>query len=131
MADNSVVAEIISGAGVVISAGLAAFSTIRNARDKGERAADRRNLEERTTDRILTRVYAELDRAYEFIDEQEMALQAVRDWIWANRAKFDQCGVTPAPRLNVSRASLRADVEKLRAEMADESDDKDKPQSEK
>lgn len=90
---SSMVAAILSLAGVLITGLLTALTAIRSGKDRSERATDRRKIEEETTDVILKRVRRELDRAYEAIDIKDGQIRTFTRWLDNNRNRFVALGI--------------------------------------
>jgi hypothetical protein len=122
--DSGTVAAVLSVAGVVITGLLTALTAIRTGKDKRERNADRRKIEEETTDVILRRVRRELDRAYEMIDMKDRQLRSFKRWLDRNRDRFVQLGIDVPDIETDEGPSLRDDIGSLRVQIDREDDDR-------
>lgn len=105
MADSGQLGVILTFAGVLITAVLAAFTALRTGKNSQERSSDRRKIEEETTDIVLKRVREELKRAYAVIDKKNRIIRRMRteltQWIESNRDKFIELGITRFPNLSL------------------------------
>lgn len=119
--DSSVVAAILSVAGVIITSLLTLLTAIRSGKDQRERNADRRKIEEETTDVILKRVRRELDRAYEAIDIKDSKLRRFGRWVTDNRERFAELGIQP-PDVDIEEGptNLREEIGTLRVKIDEE-----------
>lgn len=123
MDTNSEIAGMLSLAGVIITALLTTLTAIRSGKDRRERNADRRKIEEETTDVILKRVRAELDRAYEMIDIKDSQLRKYSRFLAVNRARFETLGIA-VPEIEPDEGpSLREDISRIRVEVDREAAD--------
>lgn len=112
MADSSTIAAALSLTGVVITAGLAAFTAIRSGKDRMERNASRRRIEEETTDVILARTRRELDRVYRVLDARDETIRLLDRWMRKNKENFTKCGIT-VPDFDVSPIADNPSVTEL------------------
>jgi hypothetical protein len=124
--DSGTVAAVLSVAGVVITGLLTALTAFRTGKDKRERNADRRKIEEETTDVILKRVRKELDRAYETIDIKDRQLRGFKRWLDRNRDRFAQLGIIEPDIEPDEGPSLRDDIGSLRVQIDREDDHNDR-----
>lgn len=123
MDSTSQLAAILSLAGVVITGLLTALTAIRSGKDRRERSADRRKIEEETTDVILKRVRRELDRAYETIDIKDRQIRAFARFLASNRDRFISLGIR-APDIEPDEGPfLRDDIQQIRVEVDRDADD--------
>jgi hypothetical protein len=113
MADSSTIAATLSLAGVVITGLLTAMTALRSGKDRMERNAARRQIEEETTDVILARTRRELDRVYGMLDARDMTIRELERWIRSNRDNFAQCGIS-VPDFDTPEASVREMVRQFR-----------------
>jgi hypothetical protein len=117
LSGSSEVAAILSLAGVVITGLLTALTAIRSGKDRRERNADRRKIEEETTDVILKRVRAELDRAYEAIDIKDAALRKYANFFRINARRLDEMGLR-VPEVDTDEGPrMREDMRRFRVEL--------------
>lgn len=117
---SSQIAAVLSLAGVLITALLTTLTAIRSGKDKRERNADRRKIEEETTDVILKRVRKELDRAYEAIDLKDAQLRQYSRFMAMNREKFTSLGIR-VPDVDVDEGlRLRENMRRVRVEIDDD-----------
>lgn len=122
MNSSSEIAAILSLAGVVITGLLTTLTAIRSGKDKRERNADRRKIEEETTDVILKRVRKELDRAYEAIDTKDRLLRQYARWMKTNKPKFETLGIE-VPDIDIDEGSLMRDnMHRVRVEIDQDED---------
>jgi hypothetical protein len=121
--DNSELAAVFSLSGVVITALLTTLTAIRSGKDRRERTADRRRIEEETTDVILKRVRRELDRAYEVIDIKDRKLRLCTRFIHVNREQFATLGIE-VPDLDIDEGpTVRDEARRVRFEIDTAADD--------
>lgn len=124
MDSSSQLAAILSLAGVVITGLLTALTAIRSGKDRRERTADRRKIEEETTDVILKRVRRELDRAYEAIDSKDEKLRVYDEFFTVNRIPLSRMGLkVPDVDIDDGPQRLREDMHRVRVEIDGEYDD--------
>jgi len=123
MDSGSQIAAILSLAGVVITGLLTTLTAIRSGKDRRERNADRRKIEEETTDVILKRVRRELDAAYLTIDIKDMALRQYSRFFRLNRAKLEADGyvvpdveVDEGPVLSAQQQQVRVEIDRAAAD---------------
>lgn len=111
------VAAILSLAGVVITALLTTLAAVRSGKDRRERNADRRKIEEETTDVILKRVRRELDSAYLAIDQKDDELSIYREFFRRNRSRLEAMGLE-VPVVDIDRGPVLAEVaQRVRVEI--------------
>jgi hypothetical protein len=131
MDSSSQLAAVLSLSGVVITGLLTALTAIRSGKDKRERNADRRKIEEETTDVILKRVRRELDRAYEVIDIKDSKLRKYARFLAQNRSRFESLGIQvpdidpddDGPSLREEVRSIRVEVDQAVSDRRDEDDE--------
>ena len=128
MDSGSQIAAILSLAGVVITGLLTTLTAIRSGKDRRERNADRRKIEEETTDVILKRVRRELDAAYLSIDIKDRALRQYARFFRLNRERLELAGFTvpeieldEGPVLSEQQQEVRVEIDRA-AEDERESD---------
>lgn len=115
--DSSSTAVILSFAGVIITSLLTVLTAVLRNKDRQERNADRRKIEEETTDVILKRVRAELDRAYETIDIKDAQLHKYARFLAQNRVRFENLGIM-VPDIDTDEGpSLYEKVQQVRVEI--------------
>lgn len=123
--DSSQLAAVLSLSGVVITGLLTALTAIRSGKDRRERNADRRRIEEDTTDVILKRVRGELDRAYEVIDIKDNKLRTYDRFFRVNRAKLEAAGFI-VPDVGIDEGpTMREVASRVRIEMDSAASDED------
>jgi hypothetical protein len=121
--DSSELAAILSLSGVVITGLLTALTAIRAGKDRRERNADRRKIEEETTDVILKRVRGELDRAYEVIDLKDRKLRQWQRFAYINRERFAELGIQ-VPDIDIDEGpTVRDEARRVRFELDTAADD--------
>lgn len=121
---SSSVAVYVSFAGIIITALLTLLTAVLRNKDRRERNADRRKIEEETTDVILKRVRRELDSAYELLDEKDAALLGWQQWADENGPAFSRAGIT-RPRIRMNHRPISETLTQVRREL-DSDDDDDK-----
>jgi hypothetical protein len=120
---SSEVAAILSLAGVLITGLLTTLTAIRSGKDRRERNADRRKIEEETTDVILKRVRAELDRAYEAIDIKDLALRKYANFFRVNERRLYEIGLQ-VPEVDTDEGPrMREDMHRFRVELDQSTED--------
>jgi hypothetical protein len=92
--DSSTTAAALTLGGVIITALLTVYAALRTGKDRMERNADRRKIEEETTDVILRRTRRELDRVYRLLDSRDEVIKQFHRFIRANREDFERCGIS-------------------------------------
>lgn len=122
--DSSELAAVLSLSGVVITGLLTTLTAIRSGKDRRERGADRRRIEEETTDVILKRVRGELDRAYEVIDLKDRKIRQYARFISANRERFEQLGIEVPDLTGIDEMpTVREEARRVRFELDTAADD--------
>jgi hypothetical protein len=125
LSGSSLVAAVLSLSGVVITGLLTTLTAIRSGKDRRARNSDRRMIEEETTDVILRRVRAELDRAYETIDIKDAQIRRYVRFVAANRVQFAALGIKvpevdpdEGPTLYEQGQRIRLEVDRAAADDA-------------
>lgn len=122
--DSSELAAVLSLSGVLITGLLTTLTAIRSGKDRRERGADRRKIEEETTDVILRRVRGELDRAYEVIDMKDRKLRQWARWVSENRERFEALGIEVPDLTGIDEGpTVREEARRVRFELDIAADD--------
>jgi hypothetical protein len=122
--ESSELAAVLSLAGVLITGMLTTMTAIRSGKDRRERGADRRKIEEETTDVILKRVRGELDRAYEVIDMKDRKIRQYARFISINRERFESLGIEVPDLTGIDEGpTVREEARRVRFELDTAADD--------
>lgn len=117
--ESSGTATALSLAGIVITAGIALLTAWMQRKGRRERDSDRRKIEEETTEVILKRVRAELDRAYRVIDLKDSKLRTYSRFFYDNRSaladmnlRVPDVDIDEGPLLREQMAQVRVEIDK-------------------